>query len=410
MHLYTVRKDETFADVAAKFNTTIKRIVVDNGLITSMPFVEGQILSIVEPTSVYTASNGESVRDIARSLSVDIIELLQNNHDLSLRGTAYNGQELVAQKKKKNTDQTKIISSISPKINHEELVRVLPFLTYASIRSCILRSDGSVFCINDNEKEMKALAREYSVMPILEVRGVRSKGEDWNRTIAGYDSISRTANNIKQSVLSGGYGGLHLNLGELDAEYTDGFIELVATLKALLSDWGTAVFVSLPKTAVMNTDVELLGENCDRMILSPSGLLDVLEIEDLIHLLSEVIDSQKLSVTFPMSAIDCAMDNKGKCIRKESLSSAQALRLSVEKNAKTVYDETDYLAKYAYVDMEMGKAVEHRVSYQSPMSAFKLLELAKKYKTNFISVCHANSFFDSFWSMMTSYCGIEKLI
>ena len=410
MLLYAVKKDETLADVAAKFNTTIKRLVADNGLITSMPLVEGQILSIVAPTSVYTASAGESAKYISRALSVDWLELLQNNHDLLTRDSTYNGQELVLQKEKRGADRIRTISSISPNIRREELLRALPFLSYASMRSCALRSDGSALCINDKEKEMKALAREYSVMPILEIRGARVRGEDWYRAIADYDSISRTASNIKHAVLSGGYGGLHLNLGELDTDYGEGFVELVATLRALFSDWGAVIFVSLPKTTVMNIDVELLGENCDYMIVSPNGLLDVLEIDDLTSLLSEVVDAQKLSVTFPMSATDCAMDNKGQCIRKEHLSSAQAIRLSVEKNAKTVFDETDCLSKYSYVDMEMGNAVEHRVSYQSPMSAFKLLELSKKYQAKLLSVCHADSFFDSFWSMMTSCCSIEKLI
>ena len=411
MILYTVKSGEGIVDIASRFETSVRRISVDNDVFVQMPLVEGQVLVITEPKITYTVMHGDTVDGILSGLSLDREELLQNNRDIVGNNKLYPGQELIIDKGEKKFGKVRVISSVRPDTDIASLERILPYLTYLSLRSCTLRSDGSLYMTEDDKA--KAVSREHKVMPMLEVLPVSMFRQDWLQVLSGYEILTRVAGNIKQMVLSHGYGGVNLNFGNIPSEYFENYVELVATLKNMLSPWGMEVICTVPKECVLSCDPELLGDAADIISLFPKGrdcdIMDVLEIEDLTRITNDVVESKKIAVCVPMSACDQSLRSDGHVFRSERLSSAQATRLALEKQAVNVYDETNCLAEYRYVDIEMGKPTEHRVIFENPESMYEILCLANEVGSNTLNVFNPDKYFAPFWTMLSSLYNIEKI-
>ena len=364
MFLYSVSKGEAINEIAKKFDTTASKIIKDNDIIPSMPLVKGQTLVITK------------------------------EHEDREFGCV------------------KTMASVKYNIEREALLRFLPYLTYLSIRSCYLRSDGSIFAQNDCA--VRHLAKENHVVPILEVLSANSLEGDWSECLSSYEFVYRIVNNVKQLTLSNGYGAVNLNLGYVPDEYFNEYVELVATLKTMLSDWNIKIFSTLGKESIIKSDLELLGDSADMITLFPKGrqsdIMDVLEIEDLYKLICEIVPKEKISMSFPMSALDNSYNSRGNCFRIEKLSSAQASRLACEKNADIVYDETNYLANFSYVDIEMGKPIEHRVCFQNLQSAYEIACMGKELCGGGVNVFNADKFYAPFWTMLSALYQIQKEI
>ena len=219
MIIYKVKEGESVFEVAAKFNTSIKRIAADNDLLPTMPLTEGQDLIITSPVSTYVVSLGDTVEKIVSDFSIDRETLLQNNPELLSNAGLYTGQELVIDGESSKFGKIKVMSSLKPNIDKKTASKILPYLTCLSIRSCALRSDGSLFMQNDGE--MRAIARENRVAPIMEIQPASMFDKNWWGVLSSYDMISRVANNVKQAALSNGYSGINLNFGEIPEDMFD---------------------------------------------------------------------------------------------------------------------------------------------------------------------------------------------
>ena len=411
MIIYRVKEGESVFDVAAKFNTSVKRLAADNELVRTMPLTEGQDLLIMSPISTYVVSVGDTVEKIISDFSIDKEELLQNNPELSSNWNLHIGQELVINGEKSKFGKMKVMSSLKPNVDRNIAAKIMPYLTFASIRSCALRSDGSVFMQNDNE--IRALAKEHGVAPIMEIQPASMFDKSWWSVLSSYDMISRVANNVKQMTLSSGYRGVNLNFGNVPEEIFDSYVELVSTVKDMLSPWGVNVISTVPESTIISMDMELLADAADTLTIFPKNiyddLMDVLEIEDLTRLLSEVAESSQISLCLPMTAVDVSLGRGGEILRKEKLSSSQALRVAIEKQTPIIYDDTSCLAEYDYLDMERGSLVRHKVTYECLESLHEIVCMGKELGVGMLSVFNADKYYAPFWTMLASLYDIEKI-
>lgn len=410
MIIYKVRSGEDLVDVASKFGTGLKRITADNGMLFTVSPTEGQNLIITKPISTYTASGGDTADTIASVFGIDREKLLQRNPELLSGVEIKNGDEIVIESGEAELGKIKVMASLKPSTDSSAARKIMPYLTYLSIRCCGLRSDGSLYMQSD--RELFALAGEHRVVPVLEIQKIDPHSESWWEVIGSVEGICRCAQNIKQAALSNGYGGINFNLGEIPLEAFDGYVELVSTVKAMVSPWDMPVISTVPETTVISSDVELLGDSVDEIALfpkSPGGdIIDVLEIEDLARLLIEVSGPDKISLCVPMSATDVALDRNGKGVREEKFSTAQATRLAMERRAAITYDETRCLSEYEYLDMEFGSLVTHKVEFQDLEGLHEILCMAKELGIDSLNVFNADKYYAPFWTMLASLCDIEK--
>lgn len=412
MIIYKVKSKEGLADIASKFGTSLKRISADNGLHFSASLVEGQNLIITSPISTYIASAGDSVDKISSTFSVDKEKILQMNPELSRGAVIKSGDEIVIDNGRAEFGEIRVMASLKPDADIYSMSRIMPYLTYVSVRASGLRSDGSLYMQNDSP--LRELAREHRVIPILEVQKASSLNDGWWNVLDSVDGVTRCAQNIKQAVLSNGYKGVNFNLGEIPEGSFESYVELISTVKAITAPWDIEVISTIPENTVLSSDIELLSDTTDTITLFPKNtgrdIMDVLEIEDIARLVGEVAQGAKISLSVPMTALDVMLDANGSVAREEKFSTAQATRLAMERRAKITYDETRCLSEYDYFDMEYGAIAKHHVEFEDLEGLYEILCIGRESGIHKINVFNADKFYVPFWTMLSDLYNIEKLL
>ena len=343
MIIYTVKRGETESDVAKRFNISMQTLMGDNGLVSRLSITEGQNLLIRE-------SNDQRVGKI------------------------------------------KAMASVKPQIKADTANEIMPHLTYASVRACFLRSDGSI--IMQNDSDVRELLKKHRVAPVLEVQRAVSVNDPWWDVVADVSSILRAAQNVKQAVLSNGYTGVNFNLGRIPSEAFEGYFEFIATVKEMLSPWEKIVVSSASEDTIITEDVEVLSDCADLLAIFPKSpghdIVDVLEIEDLLRLALDVTNPDKISLCVPMTAVDRVYSPDGKLIREEGLSTSQATRLAMERKAVISYDETRCLSEYDYLDLERGSIVRHSVELEDLEGLYEILCMGRELGVTAINIFNSD--------------------
>lgn len=411
MIIYTVKSGENEADIAAKHNISIRRLSADNGLFPRLSVTEGQNLIISSPVSTYNPSSTDTTESIAKGFSIDKDKLLQSNPEL-LEGRRLNsGDEIGVDYGEYKFGKIKVMASLKPITDKGLLKKIMPYLTYVSLRSCILRADGSLYMQND--EDVRSIAREYKAAPILEIQRTEYRSECWWNVIENVDNITRTAHNIKRAVLSNGYSGVNLNFGEIPKNKFDNYVELVSTLKAIFDPWNIQIVSSIPESTVISEDIETLCDSADVTALFPKSfkhdIMDVFEIEDIVNLECEVTEPSGLALCVPMSALDSTFSSDGKLLREEKLSTSQAVRLAMERKAIIKYDEASCLSEYEYLDLERGELLRHKVQFQGLDGLYEILCVAKEIGVGVLNIFNADKYYTPFWKMLAILYDIEKI-
>ena len=366
MIIYTVKPGEALSDVAEKFNLSINTLAADNGLIAPLSLTEGQCLLITSP----------------------------HDDDRSKR------------------ERIKVMSSLKPSVDRGVVQKIMPDLTYASIRSCTLRRDGSLYLESDGG--IKALAREHGVLPILEICPSFSINFGDQDGFFSVDTTLRIANNVKQAVLSNGYRGVNMNISRIYNGNFEIYVELLECIKSMLEPRDVKVIATIPEIIILSEDMELLSEAVDHIAMFPKSenddLMDVLEIEDVLRLLCEVAEPSEIALCVPMNARDLRISCEGERVKCVKYSTAQAVRLSMERQSPITYDESSCLSQFDYFDMELGRLVRHSVTFESLESLREILLMGEDAGVGMLNIFNADKYYPPFWKMLELLYDIEKLL
>ena len=365
MIIYTVKSGEDLKDVARRFNISINEIMSDNDIVSPLNVTEGQLIFIPTPCN----------------------ELL------------------------KEKEKIKTITSVKPNLDEKIALRLVRDLTYISIRSGFLRRDGSL-CL-ENDGKLKALARSAKALPILEISPSFIPSKHASEDFFSPDMTLRIAHNIKNAILSNGYRGINLNLRGIYSGKFDIYTELVSALKSMLCTWNIDVFATVDEKNILLDDIELRCDAVDFISIFPKSdgeeLADVLRIEDLLRILCEVSDPNKISLCLPMSANDCSMPLGENSRRCDKFSTAQAMRLAMECKASIFYDNATCLSQFEYFDMELGKLVKHNVVFESLESLQEIVFIGVESGVGIFNVFNADKYYTPFWKMLSELYDVEKL-
>ena len=365
MIIYTVKPGEALIDVAEKYNSSVNKIAVDNGLTAPLSLTEGQCLLIT--------SSHEDNRTKRKKISV--------------------------------------MSSFKPLVNRDVLKKIMPQLTYASIRSGMLRQDGSLHL--ESVGGVKALAKEYGALPVLEIYpSFPFNGDDQNGFFS-VDMTLRISDNVKRAVLSNGYCGVNMNVAQIYKNNFEVYVELLASLRTMLEPWDIKLIASIPEKIILSEDMELLGEAVDYIAMLPQNtevdLMDIYEIEDVLKLLCEVADPSVIALCVPMNAMDLKITGESEREQYVKYSTAQAVRLSMERQSPITYDESTCLSQFDYLDMERGRLVRHNVTFESLESLREIVLMGSDTGVGMLNVFNADKYYPPFWKMLEHFYDIEKL-
>lgn len=277
MITHIVKLGETIYQVSQKHNTSVQRIISDNGLIFPYSLVEGQALIITEPTETHTVKPGETPECIALTYNISTLELYQNNPDLSYRAPLYPNQMLVIHFQDEKIRTLSTNGYIYPHINRHLLIRTLPFLTYLSIYSYGMNENGDLIPVDDSNLISNALA--YQALPVLVLNGRNETGTFSSLLIQKLFHNKRfqdtVLDQIIQTMLQKGYRGLEPDFLTIAQAEPNAFLSFLENAKLHLHKHGLFLHIALPIKSEQNLSGQIFGTEhfreigslCDRVLL-----------------------------------------------------------------------------------------------------------------------------------------------
>ncbi len=430
MQIHTVKSGDSIYSIAREYGVPPSRIITDNMLENPSRLAVGEDIVILFPEETYTVRGGDTLDSIAKSYGTTVNNLYRNNPILGGVPRVYPGQILNISYSEPPLGDIVINGYAYPFIDRATLRRTLPYLTYLSVFSYGVSSDGTLI-EPANDMELIDIAKEYGTTPLLVLTSLSENGNFSSELVSDIlmsDEVSEALiNNVVRVIKEKGYGGADVDFEYIERELSEAYAEFITRLSDALGD-GYEVFVSLaPKYSRGQSgllyeghDYSALGTAADRVLLMtyewgytygpPLPVSPINEVRRIVDYAISEIPREKIMIGIPNYGYDWALPYVRGETAAESLSNAEAVQRALERNAAIEYDEIAQSPFYTYYDRPMSyrDAVEHIVWFENARSAEALLRLVAEYGIYGTGVWNIMKFFPSLWIVANSLYRIVK--
>lgn len=425
MVIYVIEKGDTVFNIAERFNASPEKIIEANGLTNLDNLVVGQ--SIVLPINVYAyeIKKGDTLYKLSQRFNVSVDAILNENPDISNADMLSIGQIVLIPVGVQPIGKMEVNGYIYPNISNSTLSKTLPNLTYVSIFSYDINADGSLNTVNDDR--IIEQAKLYGVVPMMVITNFdneegRFSGELANEVFTNSEARRTLYNNVIQTALSKGYGGINVDFEYLFPSDRQNYVNFLTELKAETTANNLKLFVALaPKisgeqqgTLYEAHDYEQIGKIADRIILmtyewgylygEPQAVSPIKPIMQVLDYAVTVIESSKIL----MGVSNYGYDWKLPYVQGTPatiLSNMGAVDLAREKGAFIEYDETAQAPFFTYNTTEN----EHIVWFDDARSYLSRFKLVDKYNLAGISYWTLNNYFPSMFQVQNGLYETIKL-
>lgn len=371
MIIHVVQQGETINSIAEKYGIETDRLIQDNGLMNLDNLAVGQTIVIVNTKQVYTVKEGDTLQGIADTFGISLIQLLRNNPNLLDREFIFPGDTLVTQYEDEKV--AKIITNgyVFPYVEPEVLKKSLLYLTYLSVFSYSVTSDGELNDIDDIH--IINLAKSFGVAPIMVISNERETGDGsvdiTHNMIVNQEIKNNFINNILSVLHRKGYYAVSIDIPNIQSEDRNLFINLMEELTERLHSEGFKVFLTITPTTFEQgsgittgeLDNSILSQTIDGLVLLsydwayPSNVLTAsipfYFIKYLVAYFASLIPSEKIIIgTSTIGYIGELPYIKG-ISRVSMISYTNAVLLASEENAAIQYDEVN-LSTFFYLNKQ----------------------------------------------------------
>ena len=236
MTIYRVRPGDTLHSVACRNGILPTVLAAENGLSVESPLTDGQALLISPASKTYHVKEGDTLLSIARHRGISPARLRQLNPALGGGDAIYPGMTLTLAKAAPPRGTLAVTGIAAAETPADELIPVLPYLTFLAIADGRIAADGHITPPNDGDTV--ALARSSGVVPLLMLRAV---GEDWREEeatsralLVSESGCEHLVETLPPLLSERGYGGVLLDLPFLSSNAADTFRLLVMRLRRRL--------------------------------------------------------------------------------------------------------------------------------------------------------------------------------
>ncbi len=432
MTIYTVKPGDSVYSIARDAGVPPSRIITDNLLTEPGELVVGEDLVITYPNQTYTVKGGDSLSTIADKYGVSLNELYRNNPVLDGSPAVFPGQTLNISYAAPPLGELSTNGYVYPYVDKTTLRRTLPYLTYLSIFTYGIRTDGTLVEPTGGDRELIAMAKEYEVTPVMMLSSLTSDGTFSNelstRVISDPALRDKVAKETVQTASARGYGGIDLDFEYISGSLADEYADFVGRIKAYAGD-GVKIFVSLaPKYSAEQKgllyeghDYRSLGEAadfsnlmtyewgysyCPAMAVSPLP-----QVRRVIEYALTEIPANKLQLGMPNYGYNWTLPYIRGESRAPSLSNTEAVALARRKNAAIQYDGASEAPFFTYYDRPAAEpdAVMHEVWFENARSVDAMLRLIPEYGISGVNVWTVMKYFPALWTVLNSLFTIKKL-
>lgn len=358
MIIHVIQPGETLDTIADIHGVSVERLALENGITEPDRLVVGETIVILYPEQTYVIQEGDTLNSIAEAFGVDAIQLLQNNPYLSDQNRLPIGEMIVISYFVESSSPLTVNGYAYSFINQNILKKTLPFLTYLTIFSYQITSDGELIPIED--EEIIQLAKEYKVAPIMLISPLSTLG-DYDRDFS-HRILTNTANQNQliyetmNFLKTKGYYGLCIDFQYVAAEDRLLFTAYIERFASIVQEEGFQVYISISptlfeiETGVIfeGYDYSILGQITDGTILMnyewctiqgfPPGILPLQSLQNYLDFVVSQIDPRKLSLAFSTMGYIWQLPIDQNSTTGNLISSKNALELARDSNTEILFN------------------------------------------------------------------------
>lgn len=393
MFFHFVKKGDTLEIISKSYNISEQNLIDDNSLLDPNHLVVNQCLLINNRDTYYQIKPGDNLTQIAKkyhTTSEDIIKL-----NPKINATSLKIGENILIKNVPQSQPEKIFNGYCyESSNRKNVEQALKSLTFLSIFSYGVKSDGSLNKINDDD--LIALALSHKVKPIMVITNSQPKGgfspDLAHDIIANNDNITRLINNVLSTIKSKGYYGLNIDFEYVNQGDKSLYIDFIKKVSEALHNNNLYFSISLAPKYSDNQkgllyeahDYNALGQYVDNVILmtyewgytyGPAmAIAPYNEMKKVIEYGISRIDSKKILMGIPNYGYDFLVPFK-QGQKAKSITNPQAIPLAYNNHAQINHSPTSKTPYFKYKkDQQM-----HEVHFDDPYSIQEKLSLIDDY-------------------------------
>ncbi len=369
----------------------------------------------------YIIKAGDTLYQVAQKLGIPLEQLIKDNQ-LNLDNPVTIGQALVIKPPK---NKILVNGYAYPNINQNVLNQTLPYLSYLSIFSYQIKSDGNLKEIEDEAIIKQALKSQVASMMVITNIGENSfDSELVHQIFIDENAKQNLLKNCLSIIQEKNYYGIDIDFEYIYPNDRELYNQFIETATSFFHNYGITVTTALAPKLFENQsgllyeahDYEFHGKTVDHIILMtyewgytygpPMAVAPINQIKRVLEYAVTVIPSQKILMGIPNYGYDWTLPYEPGT-KARSLSNTEAVILAQKYNATIEYDKVSQAPYFYYTD-ENDKA--HVVWFEDVRSIDAKLNLVSEYHLGGISYWNINSFFSGNWLVVTDHFEIEKLI
>lgn len=313
-----------------------------------------------------------------------------------------------------------------PNISETILKQTLPYLTYLSIFSYQVTSEGNLVLIS--VERLIELARSYLVAPMFVITNIDENGHFSSELVHHILTDEEIQNRLLAESLhmmqEKQYFGVDIDFEYIypsDKELYNQFLMKAVTFfhkNGFIVTTALAPKVSDDQPGVLYEahDYAFHGKTVDHIILMtyewgytygpPQAVAPINQVRKVLDYAVTVIPSEKILMGIPNYGYDWQLPYIPGT-KAQSISNARAMELAHEKNATIEFDEVAQAPFFYYQD-ENGQ--EHIVWFEDARSIEAKLKLVAEYQLGGVSYWTINHFFPDNWKVLDSFFYVMKLL
>lgn len=427
MIIHVVQPGDTIYTIARQYNVSPQEIITDNELENPNELVVGQTLVILVPELVYTVQSGDTLESIAQRYGTTVIELLQYNPQIEYADAIFPGEQLIISLSEEKRGPISVIGYAYPHVDRTVLMKTLPYLTYLTIFTYGITSEGELIGIDD--EELINTAREYGVAPLMLISTLTEEGTFSNElahTILNNQEIQNNLiDNILRNLEKKHYYGLDIDFEYVLPEDRENFVDFVQNVRNRLEQEGYPVLTALAPKVSSNQqgllyeahDYHALGEASDKVLLmtyewgytyGPAmAVAPVNRVREVLDYAVTEIPREKIYMGIPNYGYDFTLPYVQGVSRANSVSNVGAVQLAEQVGAPIHYDEVAQSPFFIYYD-DQGR--QHQVWFEDARSIEAKLDLFSEYGFEGVGYWNIMRYFPQNWLVLSSLYDIEKVL
>ena len=377
----------------------------------------------------YVVKAGDTVNSIASFLGVSPQRIIYDNQLIYPYELAVGQALLIDRGQPRAADTTTISVSgyaytfISPWV----LRQTLPFLSELPIFSYGFTYDGQLNPPLWDDTWMIAMAREYSVQPILTLTPFGADGNFNNQLINSVVNNQKYIDNLIQNLLNlmgqKGYVGVDIDFEFILARDRDAFTDFVRQIAEAMGANGYHTSVALaPKVSAEQRgllyegkDYRALGEVADHLLLMtyewgytygpPMAVAPIDQVRRVVEYAITEIPREKLDLGIPNYAYDWPLPYERSVTMARTIGNVEAVRLAVEQGAEIFFDEIGQTPYFRYRSTD---GVDHEVWFEDVRSLQAKFDLVKEYQLRGCGYWQIMQWFRANWLLLSQNFYVRK--